>query len=164
MILTGLHCWWGAQVVLKAGSELIGHSIRQVGFRGKLNASVIAVIRDGVRVPGKLGDIVLAAEDKIIMDVSDQFDRYSSVLQVHCRTTLDPAITHVPLYCDASIIIPTMLLSAPRQQFIVLAMPNRYYLFLRVFLLSVSCRTEQLQRHVICGERGEGVYGSHGCR
>mmetsp|Transcript_1987 Transcript_1987/g.5008 ORF Transcript_1987/g.5008 Transcript_1987/m.5008 type:complete len:991 (+) Transcript_1987:265-3237(+) len=69
------------EVVLKAGSELIGHSIRQVGFRGKLNASVIAVIRDGVRVPGKLGDIVLAAEDKIIMDVSDQFDRYSSVLQ-----------------------------------------------------------------------------------
>ena len=46
---------------------MIGRRIRNVGFRKKYNASVLAVVRDGNRVLGKVGDIRLKAGDTLLL-------------------------------------------------------------------------------------------------
>jgi hypothetical protein len=46
------------QVKVKKGADIIGQSIRAIGFRGRFNAAVIAVKRSKVRQPGRLGECV----------------------------------------------------------------------------------------------------------
>uniref|UniRef100_A0A061S8X4 Sodium sulfate co-transporter n=1 Tax=Tetraselmis sp. GSL018 TaxID=582737 RepID=A0A061S8X4_9CHLO len=71
------------KAVVSPSSELVGNSIRQVGFRGKINASVVAVLRGGSRVPGKLGNIVLEANDRVLLDVPDSFDRFADAVKAN---------------------------------------------------------------------------------
>ncbi len=70
------------QVRVKDGAELIGHSIRQVGFRSLFQAAVLAVTRNGKRVPGKIGDVVLEAGDTLVLDPGDDFNAYGGRLLV----------------------------------------------------------------------------------
>ena len=55
------------EAILGAHNDLIGRRIRNVGFRRKYNASVLAVVRDGNRVLGKVGDIRLKAGDTLLL-------------------------------------------------------------------------------------------------
>mmetsp|Transcript_26287 Transcript_26287/g.73769 ORF Transcript_26287/g.73769 Transcript_26287/m.73769 type:complete len:599 (+) Transcript_26287:550-2346(+) len=68
---------------LTVDSKLLGHSIRQVGFRRKMNASVVAVMRQGQRVSGKIGDIVLEIGDVLLLDAGKDFDRYSDTIKTN---------------------------------------------------------------------------------
>lgn len=47
-----------------------------------MNASVVAVIRRGQRVSGKMGDVVLEGGDVLLLDAADNFDMYGYVVKV----------------------------------------------------------------------------------
>ncbi|HBQ19432.1 MAG TPA: hypothetical protein DEF51_52675, partial [Myxococcales bacterium] len=51
------------EAVVARTSSLSGQSVRDSRFRTRYGAAIIAVHRDGDRVVGKVGDIVLAAGD-----------------------------------------------------------------------------------------------------
>ena len=53
----------------------MGRSIRDANFRTVYDAAVIAVHRNGERVPGKIGEIVLAAGDTLLMQGAPGFLR-----------------------------------------------------------------------------------------
>jgi len=55
------------EAVVSASSPLIGQSIRDANFRTVFDAAVVAVHRNGERVPGKIGTIVLQAGDTLLM-------------------------------------------------------------------------------------------------
>ena len=55
------------EVVVSSSSPLRGQSIRDANFRTFYDAAVIAVHRNGERVPGKIGEIVLAAGDALLL-------------------------------------------------------------------------------------------------
>ncbi|HBE72304.1 MAG TPA: SLC13 family permease [Planctomycetaceae bacterium] len=63
------------EVVLSPSSPLVGNTIRQANFRQLYNAAVVAVHRNGQRLPSKIGDIVLAAGDTLLLQSSDDFVR-----------------------------------------------------------------------------------------
>lgn len=71
---------------------MIGRSIRQIGFRSKLSASVVAVIRNNLRVPGKLGDVILEAGDLLLLDAPETFDRYSELVRVWKNALPDSSV------------------------------------------------------------------------
>ncbi len=63
------------EAVISASSPLIGQSIRDANFRTFYDAAVIAVHRNGERVAGKIGEIVLEAGDTLLLQGAPGFLR-----------------------------------------------------------------------------------------
>jgi di/tricarboxylate transporter len=61
------------EVVLGATGPLLGHTIRDAQFRSHYDAVVIAVARNGERIAGKIGDIVLHAADTLLLEARPTF-------------------------------------------------------------------------------------------
>jgi di/tricarboxylate transporter len=55
------------EVVISVNSTLINKTVKDINFRGKYDAAVIAVHRNGERLPGKIGSIVLKAGDVLLI-------------------------------------------------------------------------------------------------
>ena len=66
------------EAVIPANSELIGVRIRDSDFRKKFNASIIAIHRNGKRVPGKVGEMHLAGGDFLLLLAGDHRDNGNS--------------------------------------------------------------------------------------
>ncbi|MCB1689492.1 MAG: SLC13 family permease [Halioglobus sp.] len=61
------------EVVLSATCPLIGHTIRDTKFRSQYDAVVIAVARNGERIDGRIGDIVLHPGDTLLLESRPAF-------------------------------------------------------------------------------------------
>lgn len=55
------------QAVIGAGSSLSGRTLKEIGFRSRYQAAVVAINRAGHRVEAKLGDIDLRAGDTLLV-------------------------------------------------------------------------------------------------
>ena len=55
------------EAVIPANSQLIGIRIKDSDFRKKYNASIIAIHRNGKQVPGKVGEMILAGGDFLLL-------------------------------------------------------------------------------------------------
>jgi di/tricarboxylate transporter len=63
------------EAVVSHSSPLVGRSIRDASFRTLYDAAVIAVHRNGERVGGKIGDIVLRPGDTLLLQAASGFLR-----------------------------------------------------------------------------------------
>lgn len=66
------------EVVVSYNSALISKSVRQTGFRGKFDAAILAIHRNGERISGKIGDVKLKAGDVLLLLAGDDFDKRST--------------------------------------------------------------------------------------
>jgi di/tricarboxylate transporter len=62
-----------AEAVVSPTCPGVGMSIREGRFRTRYNAVVIAVSREGERVPGRIGDIELRAGDALLLEAPPNF-------------------------------------------------------------------------------------------
>lgn len=65
------------EVVVAANSILIGKTVKQSSFRTKYDASVIAVHRNGEKLKGKIGSIIIKPGDVLLMLTGEDFDSRS---------------------------------------------------------------------------------------
>ena len=56
-----------SEVVVSITSSLIGKSLKKIDFRNSYGASVIAIYRQGYRIPGRVGNVVLHAGDTLML-------------------------------------------------------------------------------------------------
>ena len=63
------------EAVISDRSPLIGKSVKEGGFRSVYSAVVIAVHRGGEKLDNKIGEIVLEAGDRLLLEADDQFVR-----------------------------------------------------------------------------------------
>jgi di/tricarboxylate transporter len=63
------------EAVLSRSSPLTNRTLRDADFRAEYDAAVIAVHRNGERVSGKIGDIVMRAGDTLLIQGTPQFLR-----------------------------------------------------------------------------------------
>jgi di/tricarboxylate transporter len=63
------------EAVISASSPLVDQSIRESNFRTVYDAAVIAVHRNGERVAGKIGEIVLRPGDTLLLQTAQGFMR-----------------------------------------------------------------------------------------
>ncbi|MBS1233490.1 MAG: family permease [Bacteroidetes bacterium] len=61
------------EVVISQNSALINKTVRDSNFRGKFDAAIIAVHRNGERIEGKLGNVVLRAGDVLLLFAGENF-------------------------------------------------------------------------------------------
>ncbi|MCD4682907.1 MAG: SLC13 family permease [Bacteroidales bacterium] len=62
------------EVVVSHNSSLIAKTVRQTGFRGKYDAAILAVHRNGERISGKIGKVRLKAGDVLLLLAGDDFN------------------------------------------------------------------------------------------
>lgn len=63
------------EAVISASSPLMGQSVREANFRTVYDAAVVAVHRNGERVGGKIGEIVLRPGDTLLLQTAPGFMR-----------------------------------------------------------------------------------------
>jgi di/tricarboxylate transporter len=61
------------EIVVSQNSPLINKSVRETDFRGKYDAAIIAVHRNGERIEGKLGNVTLKAGDVLLLYTGGDF-------------------------------------------------------------------------------------------
>lgn len=61
------------EAVVSNTCPLVGQTIRESKFRTEYNAVVVAVARNGDRLPGKIGDIRLQSGDTLLLEASSEF-------------------------------------------------------------------------------------------
>ena len=67
------------EVVLRPESDLVGKTLKSVGFRAKFDAAVVAIRRDGGRASGKLGEVILEAGDFLVLAVGNDFNHRNNI-------------------------------------------------------------------------------------
>lgn len=68
------------EVVISSNFPSLNQTVRDSRFRNNFNAAIIAVARDGERLKGKIGDIILRAGDTLLLETHADFashQRYS---------------------------------------------------------------------------------------
>jgi di/tricarboxylate transporter len=65
--------------IISPSSSLVGRSIKEVDFRSRFDAAVVAVRRGDQRLKGGLGVLVLQAGDALVLAVGDDFNRRSDI-------------------------------------------------------------------------------------
>lgn len=63
------------EAVISWTNPVIGKSVRDAEFRARFNAAVIAVHRGGLRLEGRIGDIVLRGGDTLLLQTDPSFPR-----------------------------------------------------------------------------------------
>jgi di/tricarboxylate transporter len=63
------------EVVVAPGSPLVGRSVKEADFRARYNASIIAVYRAGDKLSQKIGQIILAPGDSLLIDAAEDFPK-----------------------------------------------------------------------------------------
>lgn len=61
------------EVVVSTSFPGLGQTIRDFGFRGRYDAAVLAVARNGQRIEGRIGDVTLEPGDTLLLDASHEF-------------------------------------------------------------------------------------------
>jgi di/tricarboxylate transporter len=61
------------EVVISYNSSLIGKTAKEILFRGKFNAAIIGIHRNGERLSGKIGNVKLEAGDVLLLVTGDDF-------------------------------------------------------------------------------------------
>jgi di/tricarboxylate transporter len=61
------------EAVVSDSNAIVGQTVREGGFRTRYNAVIIAVNRNGVRLPGKIGEIRLRAGDTLLLECPPEF-------------------------------------------------------------------------------------------
>ncbi|NNL56512.1 MAG: SLC13 family permease [Pseudomonadales bacterium] len=63
------------EVVLSNSFPQLGKTVKQGRFRSSYGAAIIAVAREGQRIKGRIGDIVLRAGDTLLIEAGRSFER-----------------------------------------------------------------------------------------
>lgn len=78
------------EAVLSRTSPLIGHTVRESNFRQTYDAAVVAVHRNGARLPSKIGDISLEAGDTLLLQTRSNFiQKYRNSVHFYLVSDVD---------------------------------------------------------------------------
>lgn len=67
------------EVIVSNRAQVIGQTIKNLGFRALFDAAVVAIRRDGERLSGKLGDIKLQAGDFLLLATGPDFSQRHNI-------------------------------------------------------------------------------------
>ena len=101
-----------SEAVISKSSPLIGTTVREAGFRQLYNAAVVAVHRNGARLPNKVGDIVLEEGDTLLLQTRTGFDarfRHSRDFYLVAGVADFGAVRHDRAWLAAGLVVALVL-------------------------------------------------------
>jgi di/tricarboxylate transporter len=98
------------EVVLSHRSDLVGHTPRELEFRRRFDAAILAVHRSGERINQKIGDITLQAGDALMLLASPGFrDAWRDSTGFYLISNVAEDASAAPRYRRAPIALVTIL-------------------------------------------------------
>lgn len=83
------------EVVVSQNSTIINKTVKEINFRGKYDAAVIAVHRNGERMNGKIGNITLKSGDVLLIYAGKDFiSRASSTMDFYFISKVKDFVNH----------------------------------------------------------------------
>jgi di/tricarboxylate transporter len=98
------------EIVISHNSTIVNKSIKSIGFRGKFDAVVVAVHRNGERINGKIGSIKLRAGDVLLLLTGADFTKLSRETSDFYQLSKGKVIQK-PKILEGSILIGGLILS-----------------------------------------------------
>ena len=65
------------EAVIPVNSELVGNTLKGLEFRENYDAAVVAIHRNGERLRGKIGEIVMQAGDLLLLSTGSHFEQHA---------------------------------------------------------------------------------------
>lgn len=62
------------EVIITHNANLVGKSLKASGFRAKFDAAVVAIHRNGEKLSGKLGEVILQTGDRLLLATGRDFN------------------------------------------------------------------------------------------
>ena len=95
------------EAVVGANSSLVGHTAKEIAFRERYNAAIVAIHRNGERISGKIGEIRLRQGDLLLLyagkNFRDRVDLYRDIFIVsQVKEMLQPKPRKVTLFLLAA--------------------------------------------------------------
>jgi di/tricarboxylate transporter len=137
------------EAVVSPTAPLVGHSIKEIGFRNLYRAVVLAVHRDGHRVAGKLGDIVLKAGDVLLLETHPRFlvtHRHSRYLFISSVPNSQP-VRHERAFVALAAVLAVVVLSGFEGVFHV-SLLTAGLMAAGLMLATGCCSLEQARRSI----------------
>jgi len=136
-----------AEAVVSRTCPLVGKTIREGRFRNRYNAVVVAVSRNGERVRGRIGDIVLRAGDALLLEALPSFvEQQRNSRDFYLVSRLDsegpPTSAQAP---TSLLILGTMVLLATTGW---LSMLQAAFVAAAAMLLTRCCSEETARRSI----------------
>ncbi|HBS87190.1 MAG: potassium transporter TrkA [Bacteroidetes bacterium GWF2_38_335] len=97
------------EVVVSHNSSLANRSVKEVNFRGKYDAAIIAIHRNGERVRGKIGEIFLKPGDVLLLLAGSDLEDRANFTQDFYFISKVKEISHPDLYKTIILIGGTVL-------------------------------------------------------
>ncbi|MEJ2594042.1 MAG: SLC13 family permease [bacterium] len=103
------------EVVVPYNSTLVSKTVKETGFRGKFDAAIVAIHRNGERISGKIGETRLEAGDVLLLITGEDFNKSMSETKDLYSINVIKEFTTMPLYKRVTLIggaIAAILLAA----------------------------------------------------
>ncbi len=97
------------EIVISASSDLIGKVVRDTNFRGKYDAAIIAINRNGERITGKLGEVELQTGDLLLLLTGDKFQNRATDEQDFYIISIVDKIHKMKPYKTYTVMLGTVL-------------------------------------------------------
>lgn len=136
-----------AEAVVSPSCPGVGLSIREGRFRTRYNAVVIAVSREGRRLPGRIGDIQLRAGDALLLEAPPNFvEQQRNTRDFYLVSRLDSA--GPPTTAQAPVALAILVAMVATAALGVLTMLQAAALAAAGVLLTRCCSEETARRSV----------------
>jgi di/tricarboxylate transporter len=133
------------EVVIRPNAAIVGRTIKEVSFRSRFDAAVVGMKRDGERLSGKLGGIVVQPGDSLVLATGPDFlnrnnlDRNFLLVDTDIEGRSMPSGLSIGLTLWVGLMLTLVALS-------VLSLLKGLALTLGIMLLTGAVRTTELRR------------------
>ncbi|MBA4020529.1 MAG: SLC13 family permease [Pirellula sp.] len=135
------------EAVVSNTCSLVGQTIRDAKFRSTYNAVVLAVARNGERLSGKIGDIVVTTGDTLLLEAHPSFvNQHRNSRDFFLVSQLQDS--HPPKHDKAGIALTILIGMIVAAGFSLLPMLQAAVIAAALILLTGCCSVEQAKRNL----------------
>ena len=135
------------EVIVSNRAQIIGQTLKKIGFRALFDAAVVAIRRDGERLSGKLGDIPLQAGDFLLLATGPDFFKRHNLTKNFFILNEKKIARPLPLKQEAVTLIG-FLTTVALAAFEIVPLPIGLIFFIAVLILAGVSSNNEIKRNL----------------
>jgi len=135
------------EVVVSPNSGLFGKTVKESNFRGRFDAAIIAVHRNGEKIRGKIGDVRLSAGDLLLLIAGEDFKKRTQDSKDFYMLNNIRSIEKMPML-QSLLIVGGLLASVVLSSLKLVPLFNSLLVFLVILLLTKIASPRELYKAI----------------
>jgi len=135
------------EVVVSPNSELVDRTIKDSNFRGKFDAAILAVHRNGEKISGKIGDVKLLPGDLLLLITGEDFAQrtqdYNGFYELNKIRSINKTSK-----LQSLLVMGGLILSITLSSLKLVPLMNSLLVFLVVLLLAKMASPKELYKSI----------------